>query len=70
MNNIKMISKDIIYNKNDYLRISIKLINLFVYNRSNKIMKNKQKIDIIICLPAFCIVILHSHFDGAKRLLI
>ena len=44
MNNIKMINKDIIYNKNDYLRISIKLINLFVYNRSNKRLKNKQKI--------------------------
>ena len=43
-----MINKDIIYNKNDYLRISIKLTNLFVYNRNNKRMKNKQKIDIII----------------------
>ena len=39
MNNIKMINKDIIYNKNDYLRISIKLIKLFVYNRSNKRLK-------------------------------
>ena len=43
-----MISKDIIYNKNDYLRISIKITNLFVYNRSNKRMKNKQKNDIVI----------------------
>ena len=43
-----MIIKDIIYNKNEYLRISIKLTNLFVYNRSNKRMKNKQKNDIII----------------------
>ena len=43
-----MIIKDIIYNKNEYLRISIKLINLFVYNRSNKRMNNKQNIDIVI----------------------
>ena len=43
MNNIKMINKYIIYNKHDYLRISIKLTDLFVYNRSNKRMKNKQR---------------------------
>ena len=43
-----MMIKDIIYNKNEYLRISIKLTNLFVYNRNNKIMKNKQKNDIVI----------------------
>ena len=43
-----MINKDIIDNKNDYLRILIKLTNLFVYNRNNKRMKNKQKNDIII----------------------
>ena len=43
-----MIIKDIIYNKNEYFRISIKLTNLFVYNRSNKRMKNKQKNDIVI----------------------
>nr|DAN72891.1 MAG TPA: hypothetical protein [Caudoviricetes sp.] len=50
------------------------MYDLLHYNFGCKDTKNFKLFlhffDIIICVPAFCIVVLHSHFDGAKRLLI